>query len=199
MPTPHDSLLAPEQTETDWSARRADARRNHERIVTAALQVFAEKGLEATVPDVAERAGVGKATVYRSYPTKADLITAVALHQLQWLHQRALAAVAEPDPYTALGSALADVFERLADDRVIAELLPTGTVPGADDTLQHTMELFGDLLEAGKATGQIRPDATVQDIRVLLGGCATQLTKLGDRTPATWHRYGRLILNALRV
>jgi AcrR family transcriptional regulator len=142
---------------------------------------------------------VGKATVYRSYSTKADLITAVALHQLQWLHQRVVAAVAEPDPYTALGSALADIFERLADDRVIAELLPAGAVPGTDDTVQHTMELLGELLEAGKTTGQIRPDASVQDLRVLLGGCATQLTKLGDRSPAAWHRYGGLILNALRT
>jgi AcrR family transcriptional regulator len=50
--------------------KRADAVRNRERVVAAAAAVFAERGVEASVPDVAERAGVGKATVYHSFPTK---------------------------------------------------------------------------------------------------------------------------------
>jgi AcrR family transcriptional regulator len=65
------------------------------------------------VPEIAARAGVGKATVYRSYPTKADLIAAVALHQLQWLEQRAVAAGREPNPYEALRTLLGDVFQRI--------------------------------------------------------------------------------------
>lgn len=186
------------ETGTAWSTRRADARRNHERIVTAALQVFAEKGLEATVPDVAARAGVGKATVYRSYPTKADLIAAVALHQLRWLHERVTTATAETDPYLALGSMFADMFERLAGDRVLVEVLPAGTVPGAADAMQRINELIGGLLEAAKADGRIRPDATIRDVRVLLGGCSAQLARFGDRDPEVWRRYGELVLNALR-
>ena len=57
--------------------RRADAVRNRERVVAAAAAVFAERGVEAGVPDIAARAGVGKATVYRSFPTKEHLIAAV--------------------------------------------------------------------------------------------------------------------------
>src|SRR5690348_17101316 len=81
-----------EPATADWSDRRADARRNHERVIAAAIEVFAERGLEATVPEVAARAGVGKATVYRSYPTKADLVAAVARHQINWLAERVAAA-----------------------------------------------------------------------------------------------------------
>src|SRR5919107_1582877 len=57
--------------------KRADAIRNRERVVAAAAAVFAERGIEAGVPEIAARAGVGKATVYRSFPTKEHLIAAV--------------------------------------------------------------------------------------------------------------------------
>ncbi|WP_405539320.1 TetR/AcrR family transcriptional regulator [Streptomyces sp. NBC_00075] len=182
----------------DWSCRRADARRNHERIVTAALQVFAERGLEATVPQVAARAGVGKATVYRSYPTKADLMAAVAEHQLQWLEARALAATREPEPGPALGELLGDVFERLAQDRILAEVIPRGAVPGAEQSMQRMVALMGVLLAAAKAEGRIRSDATSEDLSILIAGCAHQLRRLHPRDPAQWRRYGELVLNALR-
>ena len=62
--------------------KRADAVRNRERVVAAAAAVFAERGIEASVPGVAERAGVGKATVYRSFPTKEHLVAAVVADHL---------------------------------------------------------------------------------------------------------------------
>ena len=62
--------------------KRADALRNRERVVAAAAEVFAERGIEASVPEVAVRAGVGKATVYRSFPTKEHLVAAVVTGRL---------------------------------------------------------------------------------------------------------------------
>jgi AcrR family transcriptional regulator len=93
----------------DWSGRRADARRNHERIIVAALEVFSERGLEATMPEVAKRAGVGKATVYRSYPTKAGLIDAIAEYQLRWVEERIAWAAEQPDAPKAQGRLRPDV------------------------------------------------------------------------------------------
>ncbi|WP_344832754.1 helix-turn-helix domain-containing protein [Actinocorallia longicatena] len=179
-----------------WAGRRADARRNHERIVRAAFEVFAEKGLEATVPEVAERAGVGKATVYRSYPTKADLVAAVALHQLEWLQERLAAALAEDDAGPALREALADMLERLAGDCAIAEALGAGSP--VDAALQTFVDLLGRVVAAARDQGAIRADVTVTEVRVLFGGCSVQLTKYGERDPAVWRHYGELVFNALR-
>ena len=168
-----------------------------EEILAAALEVFAERGLEATVPEVAARAGVGKATVYRSYPTKADLVNAVADHQLRWLERRVADALTEPGPYEALRTLLRDVFERLCRDRVLADVLPTGGTE-AEARVRRPFELIERLLTAARADDRMRDDVTSQDIRVLLGGCARQLALLGVRDPVSWRRYADLVVNALR-
>lgn len=176
-----------------WTQRRADARRNHERIIAAALEVFAERGLDATVPEVAKRAGVGKATVYRSYPTKADLIEAIANYQLSWMQERITQATKEPDPYAALASFLGDLAERLAGDRVLADVVPEVT-RGRGDLV---MTELGALIEAAKDEERIRPDVTLEDLRILLGGAIRQLVAMDIRDPARWRRYVDFVLAAL--
>lgn len=178
---------------TDRTPRRADARRNHERIVAAALEVFAERGLDATITHVAARARVGKATIYRSYPTKDDLIAAAVHREFEWLEQRILVATQGPNAYAALSALLPDVFERLAGNRVLADMLQQSPAHTKRDT-----ELFDQLLSAARAQGKIRADVTVTDIRILVGGCARQLAALDDAPPELWRRYGELVLNALR-
>ena|SRR2546421_7813686 len=177
----------------DWSDRRTDARRNHERIIAAALQVFAERGLEATIPEVAARAGVGKATVYRSYPTKDDLIEAVIRHRFGRIEERTSAALAEPDAGRALAALLPDIFEMMAANRLLADVTYEQASGGVG-----VLELLGTLLEAAKAQGAIRPDATVTDLKILAGGCAKQLASMGVADPAQWRHYGDLTLAALR-
>lgn len=180
----------------DWSERRVDARRNHEQVTAAALAVFAEKGMEATVPDVAARAGVGKATVYRSYPTKSDLIDAVARHHLTWLTERVERAAADPDALAALRSLLDDLSDRLAGDRSFAETLPRTMRPSDRD---RTDDVLTRIITAAKRAGHLRPDVTVQDIRVLVGGYSRVLLDLGIRDKAQWRRYATLVLDALRT
>jgi AcrR family transcriptional regulator len=177
----------------DWSDRRADARRNHERIIVAALEVFSERGLEATMPEVAKRAGVGKATVYRSYPTKAGLIDAVAEYQLRWVEERIAWAAEQPDAHQALGVFLDDLAERLASDRILADVVPQDL----SSRTQRMAEALSALLDAAKAQGRLRPDVSNEDVRVLFGGSIRQLVAMGIRDPAVWRRYSRLILRAL--
>ncbi|WP_311447088.1 TetR/AcrR family transcriptional regulator [Frankia nepalensis] len=190
------ATAAPERVPSDWSERRADARRNHELIMAAALEVFAEKGLKATVPEVAARAGVGKATVYRSYPTKADLVRAVAEHQLSWIDARVAAAAEEPDPYVGLRGFLDDMAERLAHDLVLLiEVLPKADPRTQESTATRTL---ARIVEAAREQGSLRPDATAMDVRVLIGGYARVLADLGVRDPAVWRRYAGMVLAALR-
>lgn len=180
----------------DWSERRSDARRNHEQVTAAALAVFAERGLEATVPDVAARAGVGKATVYRSYPTKSDLIDAVARHHRTWLTERMERAADAEDALTALHGLLTDLSAKLAGDRSFAEILPRTLQPSDRD---RASALLTQIITAAQSHGHLRPDVTALDIHVLVGGYARVLLDLDIRDPAQWRRYAELTLAALRA
>ena len=171
------------------SERRLDARVNHERVLAAAAEVFAEHGLQGTVPDIAARAGVGKATVYRNYPTKEDLVAAVVGGHVEALERRTLAALAEPDAYQALTTYIVDLFATLAQNRLLADALVAGTV-----STDRILALQNELLAA--AQQELRPDTTVTDILVLVGGAVRQLVRLGV-DEAAWRRYGELVVAAL--
>src|SRR5262249_48688928 len=82
--------------------RRVDAGRTRQRILRAAAEVFTERGLQATLDDVAERAGVGVGTVYRRFPDKEALVEALFTERLDTLVGFAERALAEPDPWVGL-------------------------------------------------------------------------------------------------
>jgi AcrR family transcriptional regulator len=182
----------------DWSGRRADARRNHERVLAAAVEVFTEHGLDATIPQIAERAGVGKATVYRSYPAKADLVRAIAMVHVDWLRCLIAEAAedAEQDAFAALERLLETITTRMAQDRLMIEVLNSV----GDVEHDPEVERMGErLLDLAKRQGSLREDATMLDIQVLVSGFARALIDLGVDDPAVWRRYAGLTLAALRA
>ncbi|MFG2356895.1 TetR/AcrR family transcriptional regulator [Streptomyces sp. NPDC048521] len=185
----------PQQNRQDAPHRRADARRNHERVFAAALEVFEEFGLQGTVPQVAERADVGKATVYRSYPTKEDLVEAVVKHRLEELDDITAPALAEVEPARAFDTYVILLFENLARDRLLSEALAAGR--STADTVP-LIDRLAALMEEAKTAGRVRPDANALDLRVVLCGMCLQLINLAERDPALWRRYGELTLQALR-
>ncbi|WP_235736856.1 TetR/AcrR family transcriptional regulator [Nocardioides alcanivorans] len=180
-----------------WSGRRADARRNHDRVLAAATEVFTERGLEATIPEVAALAGVGKATVYRSYPTKAHLVDALAQVHVVWLSDALDEAMqaAETDAHAALGTYLHAVAGRLAENKLMSDVMAQAT-HGVDS--EAATEKLDRILGHGRAQGTIRNDITPLDIRVLVSGFVRALLGLDIRDPALWHRYARLTMAALR-
>jgi AcrR family transcriptional regulator len=179
----------------DGPTRRADAQRNHEDVFAAAVHVFAERGEDATVPEIAARAGVGKATVYRNYPTKQDLVAAVARGQLDWLDQRVQAASSEKEPLAALAQLLGDISGRLAEDRLFSKILSS---VGSWHGHERLVETFTGLLADGQRRGLIRADATFRDVSVLVGGFSRVLLEQDVRDPEQWRRYTMLVLDALR-
>jgi AcrR family transcriptional regulator len=191
-------------TSQDWNTRRSDARRNHERVLNAAIEVFTEQGLDATIPEIAARAGVGKATVYRSYPTKADLIRAIAeLHVTQIREVIAEAADYE-DAYQGLEHFITTVMSRLAHDRLMVEIFSDLSDSGAElpeptsDPDDRHAAMMQDLLERASKAGQVRADVTEMDFKVLVGGAARSLITMEVDDPALWERYAHLALSALR-
>jgi AcrR family transcriptional regulator len=184
-----------QQTRQDSPHKRADARRNHERVFAAALEVFEEFGLQGTVPQVAERADVGKATVYRSYPTKEDLVEAVVRYRLAELDRATAPVLAEAETARAFDTFVILLFENLARDRLLSEALAEGRSTTYTGPL---LQRLAALMDAAKSAGRVRPDAGPLDLRVVLCGMCLQLVNLAERDPALWRRYGELTLQALR-
>lgn len=179
--------------------QRSDGLRNRVLVAEAAYDVFAEHGLRATVSQVAERAGVGNATVFRHFPTKADLLDEVARRWLEdWgrVMQRRLGATRQD----ALADLLPALFERLRCDRFTLDVLRAASLhPEVERARQETELLFTAALLRAIDDGQVRADITYADMAVLVLGVAGQLADFGDFDPDRWHRHAMLTWAAIRV
>src|ERR1700742_1059598 len=103
------------------TALRADAARNRERIVGAETEVFAERGLEASTAEIATRAGVGEATLFRRFPTKDDLVTAIIAVQLEEAAGIAASCLEEEDPWRGVERFLFEMAERSTADHGVSD------------------------------------------------------------------------------
>src|SRR5215213_8435459 len=104
--------------------QRADARRNYEKLVTAARDVFAEDGVSATLDDIARRAQVGPATLYRHFPTRQHLLEAVYLEEVEAI-SRVAADLADLPPWDALARWLREFVSYAATKRALANEMLT--------------------------------------------------------------------------
>ena len=179
---------------------RADAQRNLDRVVAAAAEVFAERGLEAGVPEVAARAGVGKATVYRSFPTKEHLVSAIVVQRLRRFEAEVDAALQEDDAWAAFRRVLVDGAERQAADRALAEgLAHAAELPELQAARASVALKMQGLMDRAKAQGSMRPDAAQADLRVLFAGMARVLTQDDVHDVSVWRRCAGLVVDAFRA
>lgn len=158
---------------TDARAQRADARANRVRILDVADEVFGEGGETASTEEVARLAGVGIATVFRHFPTKAALLEAVLVRRFDRLRERAEELLSAADP----GQAFGDFFRYLVADAPskigIAEALLDVGGAGGGEAFQASAELrqaFGALLQRGQQAGAIRADVDLPEVYALLVG-----------------------------
>jgi AcrR family transcriptional regulator len=179
-------------------ALRADAARNRERILTAARNVFSEHGLEASVAEVAREAGVGKATVFRSYPTKEHLIAAIACDRVGWVEDRVTHALEQEDAWAAFKGLLVDLAVRHATDLTHLQALARQTdAPLLTEARAAANAALRRLMEKAKAQGAMRADATPEDIRALFHGVTHSMTEDERHDVAVWARWADLFANAL--
>ena len=179
---------------------RSDALRNRERVVEAAAAVFAERGIDAGVDEVAARAGVGKATVYRSFPTKEHLFAAIAVQRLTWFQERAEAAAERSDAFAAFEDLLVATAEVQAADRTVGGSLAgiADEVPGLVEARERARVALERVMAGAREAGDMRPDATADDIRTLFTGLCRILDERDERDPEVWRRYARLVAAAVR-
>lgn len=181
-------------------ALRADARRNLESILAAAGEVFAEEGFEASVADVAARAGVGTATIFRRFPTKDDLVAAVVEARIGDLVARAREAAVSDEPGAAFRSFMEAAVAQLIGDRGFCEA--SGSQLYAESRLHELhvelQEHVRTLLQRGQEAGQLRRDLVPEDIAVLVRAVADAASLVDRARPGAWHRYLDIVLDGLR-
>jgi len=157
--------------------KRADARRNEKTLLDAAAAIFVASGVEAPVRDIAAKAGVGTATIYRHFPTRADLIIAVYRHQVEALAEAGPALLAaSATPYDALRQWVSGFVDFLVTKRGLATALQSDDAcfdPLHSYFLDRLVPVCTRLLEAAAGAGEIRSDLdAVGLMRGVAGLCA---------------------------
>jgi AcrR family transcriptional regulator len=160
---------------------RADAVRNRERVIAAARKLMARKGLDAQMEEVARAAKVGVGTVYRHFPTKDDLVDALAAARFQRLAEQADEEIANPDP----GQAFVDFVRASAEiqvaDRALSEVLvsrPETMRRSAEsvDMLGRVAKVMARAQEAGAVRADARPEDVPMMMCALAGACNNPMT-----------------------
>ena len=169
---------------------RSDARRNLERVLDAATEVFAASGPDASVDEIAKRAGVGHATVFRRFPTKDDLMYAVIERQVAEMRALAKDALASGDP----SAAFFDFVRRIAEVNMSTPglhrcVVHCGEKPGAAEL----EKLAARVVSRAQRAGAVRTDVKPADVQLLVRAALTS-------APAgEWRRYLDVVLDGLRA
>jgi len=153
---------------------RADARRNRERVLEAAVEAFASEGLSVPVAEIARRAGVGTGTVSRHFPTKESLYEAIVVSRAEELVERARQLGTAHDAGTAFFEFFTFMVEQGSRNRGLAEALAGGGVDleAAAARAGHDLEgVEARLLKRAQRAGAVRADVTMADIKALILGC----------------------------
>jgi AcrR family transcriptional regulator len=180
---------------------RADAARNRARLLEAAKAVFAERGLDATMDEIARRAGVGVGTAYRRFRNRDDLINALLEERLDEFMGIVDEALAEPDPWRALTSFLERAMKMQAEDRGFKELQLQS------DEGRERLRMFrarlrplvAELMRRAREAGELRDDVVEDDVLLvsLMTGAVGDFSASVE--PQLWRRALAIQLDGLRA
>ncbi|TQM78854.1 TetR family transcriptional regulator [Saccharothrix saharensis] len=180
---------------------RADARQNRDRILDSAREAFAADGLDVSMTEIARRAGVGVATLYRRFPTKEALVREVFAEQLAACTGEVHRAAADPDPWRGFCRVVAELCEMQARDRGFSAAFLSAfpdAVP-VDEMRARAEEAFSGLVERAKGVGALRPDFTVDDLMLVLMANNGLVTDSVDATVAASRRLVAYFLQAFQA
>jgi len=179
---------------------RADARRNREAIIAAAKRLFADQGLDAQMPDVAKAAKVGVGTVYRHFPTKEDLIAALAGDRFERLAEKAREGIEAEDPWEGLCDFIRFSAEIQAEDRGLCEVM--GSRPDVMAASAYAVgldRLCDKLVKRAQRSGDLRKDLDWEDIPMI--ACSLGRITAAEAGPAVgrWPRLVEIVIDGLRA
>jgi AcrR family transcriptional regulator len=180
---------------------RSDALDNRERILDAARAVFATEGLHVPMREIARRAGVGPATLYRRFPTKEMLATEAFMDQMRACEVIVEEGLADPDPWHGFCLVIERTCELHARDRGFTAAFMSA-FPNAMDfaaSREYTLNVIAELARRAKAAGHLRPDFVLDDlILVLMANDGIHTTSPAGRVAAS-RRFAALAIQAFRA
>lgn len=182
--------------------QRADAARNRERLLEAATELFRERGLDVGVSEIAEHAGVGRATLFRNFPTKSDLVTAVVIERMREAAATGRRMLAEGEPR---GRLLESLITPLAEGQQMDRALFEGVAAeeflvndGIRNAHREVIEVLDELIAADHGAGTVRGDIGALDVLMLIKGtCKVAVDLGGDEGQRALARQLTLIRSAI--
>ncbi len=181
---------------------RADAARNRARVLDAARTAFAEAGLDVGVEEIARRAGVGKGTLYRRFPTKEALVRAIFEDILDEMERNVAASAAIADAGEAFEHYVNSAARMQASNQGFFDVVAHGLGAGAltDEQRRRIVAAATGPLQRAQAAGAIRDDLKPEDMWLILRmiGTTTRPAPDGTSMDERWPRYLGLMLDALR-
>ncbi len=180
---------------------RSDAQHNRDRVLGAARELFAERGLDVTMREVARRAEVGPATLYRRFPTKVDLVEAAFVDEVRRCEEIVEKGCANPDPWRGFCLIIENlcVVNGRNQGFVDAFVSANSEPPGYADHRRAALQSIASLARRAQAVGALRQDFSIDDlVLVLLAGRALGSLPHARRDAAT-RRFAALAIDAFRV
>jgi AcrR family transcriptional regulator len=178
---------------------RTDAERNRGHIAEVARAAFAADGLDVPMREIARRAGMGVATIYRHFPSRQDLLATVLAEQVARCDEEMRAALADPDSGRALRGTIRRFGERQVLDRGLNEALLGSHAAGAafaEQRREHAAA-FATLVERAREDGLIRGRVSVEDARVALMAIASFRALPAEQASPAIRRLTDLLLTAV--
>lgn len=180
---------------------RADAERNRRRLLDAARTLFAQRGLEVSLDDIAHEAGVGVGTAYRRFRSRDEIVEALFDEHLADMIERTERAAAEPDAWTALTDYFLANMRAQAENRGLKQLLHQ-SVDGREKVArmrERVMPLIEQVITRAKADGALRQDVDLTDFTVISVMIGATVDFAGAVDDAVWQRYAALLFDGLRA
>ena len=177
---------------------RADAERNRQLLLQAAREVFADQGLDASSKEIARRAGVGIATLYRRFPTRQDLLLATFGPKLAAYTEAIDRALKDPDPWRGFRGYLTAIAGMQRGDRGFRDILTRAFPDARELRAQRDRVYHGvtELIEKAKATGRLREDFVPEDVPLLLMANAGVVAATAEHAPESSDRLVGYLLQA---
>jgi AcrR family transcriptional regulator len=180
---------------------RADARRNRERVLTAARKCFADVGYETQMTDVAREAGVGVGTVYRHFPDKTALVEALVAERFRQFTDGAHEALEAHDAWAGFHDWLFRCGEIQAEDRMVCDFITEAVGAERREAIaqdEGLAEATRAVIAHAKQVGAIRPTVEPEDIPTMMCGLGAVARSEDDPEGRVWRRHLEFMLDGMR-